>query len=222
MNDELARKPVDARWDRSMGGEHGACAGEFKCSIEVHTGVQVFADALQAEESGMALVGVNLRWSPCPCYPAVGTNRAYTTHAEQHLLLEPMVGAAAVQPVCHLALIAGVLLHIGVQQQQRYSADLCQPDLGVEHPTGEWDFNSDRATLVVQQGQRQRVRIQERIALLLPARGIQRLPEVALPIQQTNANDRNAKVAGSLQVITGENAQATGVLREYLGDAELG
>ena len=57
---------------------------------------------------------------------------AYAADAQQHLLGQPVVGTAAVQPVGDLPLVAGILLHVGVQQQQWHPADLGQPDLGVQ------------------------------------------------------------------------------------------
>ena len=84
-----------------------------------------------------------------------------------------MVGTTAVQPIGHFSLIASVLLDVGVQHQQRDPAHLGYPDLGEEGTAGEWHLDSDRAALIVQQRQRQRIRIQQRVALLLPARGIQ-------------------------------------------------
>ena len=61
-----------------------------------------------------------------------------------------------------------------------------------------------------------------RVALLLPAVARQRLPEVAGAVEQADADDRHAEVAGRLEVVAGEDAQAAGVLRQRGGDAVLG
>src|SRR4029450_2422477 len=124
---------------------------------------------------------------------AIRADGAYAAHAEQHLLLEAMVGAAAVQPVGHLSLVARVLLDVRVQHQERHATHLRYPDLGEERTSGQWNLDSDRPTVIVQQGQRQRVRIQQRITLLLPARSIQRLPKVALPIEQADSGEGDAE-----------------------------
>ena len=75
---------------------------------------------------------------------------------------------------------------------------------------------------LAQQRERQLVGVDDRVALLLPALARQRLAEVAVPVQQSDADDRHAEVAGRLEVVAGEDAEAAGVLRQHGGDAELG
>ena len=70
--------------------------------------------------------------------------------------------------------------------------------------------------------QRQAVRVERWVALLLPAVGVEALAEVALGVEQADADERQAEVGGGLQVVAGEDAEAAGVLRQRLGDAELG
>ena len=126
-----------------------------------------------------------------------------------------MVGAAAVQPVGHLSLVAGVLLDVGVQHQERHAAHLRYPDLGEEGTSGEWNLDSDRSAVIVQQGQ-QRVRIEQRVALLLPAAAFM-AAESTLPIEQADSDDRDTQVACGLEVVSGENAQAP----EYCGSTSV-
>jgi hypothetical protein len=42
-----------------------------------------------------------------------------------------------------------------------------------------------------------------------------------VPVEQTDADQRYAEVARGLQVVTGQDAEATGVLRQDVGDAEF-
>ncbi len=58
--------------------------------------------------------------------------------------------------------------------------------------------------------------------LLLPAISRERLDEVAAAVEQPDADDRDAEIAGCLQVVTGEDSEPAAVLRQRLGDAELG
>jgi hypothetical protein len=43
-----------------------------------------------------------------------------------------------------------------------------------------------------------------------------------VPVQQAHADQRHAQVAGRLEVVAGQDAEAAGVLRQHLGDAVLG
>ena len=75
---------------------------------------------------------------------------------------------------------------------------------------------------VVAPGERHDVRVEQRVALLLPAVGVEALAEVAVPVEQTDPDERDAQVARRLEVVTGEHAEPTGVLGYRFGDAELG
>ena len=66
------------------------------------------------------------------------------------------------------------------------------------------------------------MRVEDRVALLLPAVGVELLAEVALPVHQADADERDAEAAGRLQVVAGQHAETARVLGQGLGDAELG
>ena len=114
--------------------------------------------------------------------------------------------------------------HVGVEQQQRHAADLGLPDVGVQlAAAGQPERDDARgAVRLAQQRQRQAVGVEDRVGLLLPAVAVQALLEVAGLVEQADADDRHAEVGGGLEVVAGEDAQAAGVLRQHLGDAELG
>ena len=124
MNDELAGKPIDAGWNRSVGRKDRPRAGEFECGVEVNATLHVLPDPLQTKEPGMTFVGVVHAGRWCARDSAVGADGAYAAHTEEHLLLQPMVGTTAVQPVGDFSLITVVLLDIGIQHQQRHPAHL--------------------------------------------------------------------------------------------------
>ena len=119
----------------------------------------------------------------------------------------------------------GVLLDVGVEQQQRHAADLGDPDPRGQRLAGlagQADLDlGDRAVVLAQQRERQAVGVEDGVGLLLPAVAGQRLPEVAVPVEQPDADDRHAEVAGGLEVVAGQDAEAAGVLRQHGGDAEL-
>ena len=98
------------------------------------------------------------------------------------------------------------------------------PDVGVQLAAAGQVEGDDAGGVVVlaQQAQRQPVGVEDRVGLLLPAVAVEALLEVAGLVEQADADDRDAEVGGRLEVVTGEDAEAAGVLRQHLGDAELG
>ncbi len=171
------------------------------------------ADALEAQEPSVALVGVEHLG-----VDADGLQRPHATDAEQDLLAQPVLGVAAVQPVGDLADLVGVLVDVRVEEVQRHPAHARLPHLGDQRHAGEVDLDADAVT----RGQRHDVGVEQRVALLLPAVGVEALAEVAVPVQEADAHQRNAQVARRLEMVAGQDAQATRVLGHSLGDAELG
>jgi hypothetical protein len=172
-SDQAALEPVDARGDRGVRGEHRARPADLEGLVEAEPLLGVFADALQAEEPGVALVGVEDLGRGVPAQRAEGPHRADPADAEQQLLAQPVVAAAAVQPVGDLVQVGLVLLHVGVEQQQRHAADLGHPDLRGELPArGQVHLDVHRrAGGVPEQLQGQAVRVVGRVPLGLPAVG---------------------------------------------------
>lgn len=159
-----------------------------------------------------------------PAESAVGADRAHPADAQQHLLQQPVLAAAAVEAVGDVAFGGGVLLGVGVQHQQRHPPDLGLPDPGVQ-PTAAGQRQRDHAGAAVRLahlGDGELVRVEQRVALLLPAVAGERLAEVAVAVEQADADDRRAQVTGGLEVVPGQDAEAAGVLRQGGGDAELG
>ncbi len=221
--DQLAVEAVDAGRDGGVRGEHRAGADGLQGGVEVEPGVGQLGDPLQAEEPGVPLVGVEDLRCGVAGEPAVRAHRADTPYAEQHLLEQPVLAAAAVEPVGDVALAEVVLLDVGVEQEQRNSADPGQPDPGGQPaPAGQREGDvARRAVLLGERGEGQLVRVEHRIVLLLPAVAGEGLAEVAVPVEQADADQRDAQVAGGLEVVAGQDAEAAGVLRQRGRDAEF-
>ena len=81
---------------------------------------------------------------------------------------------------------------------------------------GQADLTAAAAVRVAQQARWAGRGVEDRVVLLLPAVGGQRLPEVPAPVEQADPDDRHAEVAGRLQVVAGQDAEAAGVLRQHL------
>ena len=60
------------------------------------------------------------------------------------------------------------------------------------------------------------------VVLVLPAVEIEPLPEVALIVVQADADERNAEIRRTLDVVPGQNAEAARIDRQRLVNAKLG
>ena len=158
--DQLEGEPVDPGRHRRVRGEDRAGADGGERLVEVESLVLgQLSDPLEAEEPGVALVGVEHLGLGVPAQLAVRADRADATDAEQHLLQQSVVSAAAVQPVGDLALRRRVVLDVRVEHEQRDAADLRAPDLCAHGAVvGETDTDLDRlAVLLAQERQRKTV-----------------------------------------------------------------
>ncbi len=223
--DQVTREPVDSRGHGCVRREDRAGAYRLERSVERETGAgHQLTDPLQAQEARVALVGVEHVRGSKSGQLAIGTDGADAADAEDHLLQQSVIGPAAVQSVGHRTFVGTVLLDVAVQQQQRHPADVGPADVGRDAAVArKVDVHRDRPSLgIPDQRQWQVVRVEQRVALLLPPFHRQRLPEVAGAVEQPHTNDRHAQVGSRLEVVTGQDAQAAGVLRQGRRDPELG
>ncbi len=114
-----------------------------------------------------------------------------------------MVAAAAVQPVGDVALAGGVLLDVGVEEEERHPADPGQPDAGVQRaPARQGEDDAGRGPVgLADEVEREFVGVEDGIVLLLPAVAREGLPEVAVAVEESDADERDAEVAGGLEVV---------------------
>ena len=155
---------------------------------------------LEAEERGVSLVHVeDAGLEP---EPAESPNSA---DAEQHLLADPVLAVAAVQHVGHL----------GLEQVEADAADVGAPDPGGGRLAGELDLDADRL-----EHEPEALGVEGRVPRLLPV-VLECLLEVALPVEQADADERDAQVGRGLEVVAGEDAEPARVDRERLAQPEL-
>src|SRR5439155_3373645 len=154
---------------------------------------------------------------------AEGPQGADAADPEHDLLLDPVLFVAAVKLGGDIAVVRLILRDVAIEQVERHPADLDAPDLGLYRAPGQRDRHEDRlAGRVGLLDQRQCEEVVFRVALLLPAIGIQILPEVALPVHQADADERYAEVTGTFQMVPGQDAEAAGIDGDALVDAEFG
>ena len=201
-----------------VGGEDGAGPhrldrlGEATAPSSTHER----ADALEAEEAGVALVGVEDL--------GVDAERLEGPHAadaEQDLLADAVLGVAAVEAVGDEPRSSA-----GSRRRRRRAGRAGRG------PT------SARQTCATQRlAGRGRPATRTPVAPASSAMAcgsrsgkrsccqpsaVELLAEVAVAVEEADADERHAEVAGRLEVVAGQHAEAARVLRERLGDAELG
>jgi len=175
------------------------------------------ADPLQAQEGRMPLVHVvDVRGD------AQGFQGPHPADAEEDLLANPHFLVAAVELAGDLAVLGGVLRHVGVEQIQRHPPHPHAPDLRLDLPPGEVHADHHRRLVAEHLRHRQVVEIVPREQLQLPPVGVEALAEVALLVQQPDPRQRDAQLRGALEVVARQHAQPAGVDRQRLGQPELG
>ena len=215
---QFRREIVVAGFDRSVRGEHQAGGGELarfgedSGRLRLHQVPHMF----EREKGRVAFVHVidgGLQTQ--------GLQRAIAADAEQDLLADAHLAVAAVELVGDVAILrAGIGANVGVEQVERDAADLHPPDLRIDRVPARSHLDHQRLAVASRdRAQRQIVKVVVLVCFLLPARLVQVLAEVSLLIEQPDADQRNAQIAGRLQMIAGENAQAAGEDRETFGES---
>ena len=124
--DQLGREAIVAGVDRRVGGEDRALGDLLGAGPEVGAGqLHAQAGVLQGGERAVAFVEVQ----PTPV-DAGGAQGADAAHAQQQLLADADALVAEVEAGGELAVLLGVSVDVGVEQQQRVAADRDLPDLG--------------------------------------------------------------------------------------------
>ena len=225
LDDRLDAAAHELGIEHLVPGRHGRVRGEDgRRAQPVERGVAVEAllldeltQPLQLEERRVPFVHVEHRR-----LEAERTQHADAADAEHELLTQPVPPVAAVQRVRHVTGPVRIALHLRVQEIERDPADARAPDADADRNeialvVGEHDLRRHR-----HERQRQPDGVVARVALDLVVALVQRLPEVPAEVVQPDADERDAELGRRLQVVPREHAEATGIDREALVQAELG
>ncbi len=113
-----------------------------------------------------------------------------------------------------------VLRHVGVQQVQAHLAHVHLPDPGMQGlPLAVHADHAGVAVHVPGRAHGHLLELVARVALLLPGVGGHVLAEVAFAVQEPHADERDVQVAGGLQMVARQDAQAAGIDGQAHGDA---
>ena len=221
--DQVGREGIVSGGDRGMSRECQLVRHLQRRLVEAACGArgEALAGKLERQERGMALVHVH---HVCLSIGRQnGAERAQTANAENDLLTNARVLVAAVEVAGDPAIVLTVLGQIRIQQVQRHATHSGDPHAGVygaarkRHVDHNW-----RALRVEHRAHRHGVRIETIVGLALVARVVDHLAEVAVPIHQPDGDERQTKVAGGLEVVAGQHAEAARVDRQRLGNREFG
>ena len=177
---------VDTRRHGGVGGENVAGAGGFQGLVEIELLVaHIEPDLFQGEEGGVAFIHMEHGG-----LESHGLQSARAADTEDDFLADPGVHVAAVEGIGDVAILGQYVVgDIGVQQVQGDAADAELPDLNEHVAGGQFDGDFEIVAVGVFHGfQRQGVKVVHGIAFLLPSVGIQKLPEIALLVEQAQAD----------------------------------
>ena len=130
---------------------------------------------------------------------------------------------AAVELMGDVAVLLGVFRQIGVQQIKRDMAHFCLPDLSPSPCVcGKSTSICTSEPFSCNTGDHRQVfEIRVGVGDLLVALSVDGLGEISLPIEQADANQRQAQVARRLAMISGQDAETARINRKALMEAEL-
>jgi hypothetical protein len=176
------------------------------------------ADALEHQEGCVALVDVP--YGRAQLEFGQGASAADT---EQDFLLDPGAPVAAVELVSNAPVGFAVFRQVGVEQVEAVVAHPRAPDLGPHRASREVDADVHFAAVRVAHGfDRHVVEIVVAVMRGLVALAVYGLVEIALAVEQADGDEGQAHVGGALAVVAGKDAEAAGVDRQALVEAELG
>ena len=201
-----------------MDGEHARATDLVEGLVEGRSGGHQLAGPLGQEECGVALVEVpdRRRQPERPDGP-------HAADAQDELLVEAHLAAADVQDVGDRPIGVGVFRQVGIEEEDRHPADLGDPHRDRQVAIRQGDRDVERIAVGVgRPEQRQAVQVVVGIGVLLVSVGVDRLAEVALAIEQADADERQGHVAGRLHVVAGQDAQPAGVDAQRFVKAVLG
>ncbi len=216
--DELRVEALVAGRDRGVDREHAVRADAVPGLVEDRALRHGLARPLAQQERRVAFVQVPDRGlDPEP------SQRPNAADAEDELLVKPHLAAADVEDVRDRPVGPVVLRLVGVEEQHRHAADLCQVDGDVDVAAGQLDLDVERLALDVDDAlHRQALEVVVGIGVLLVAVRVDRLAEVALAVEEADRDERQRHVAGLLGVIAREDAEAARIDAERLIEAVLG
>ena len=192
-------------------------AGPRERVVERGSRRDVVGGELERRERRMALVEVQ--------DAGLDPERAQRPHGadpEQPVLPEARERVALVEAGGDPPVDGVVLVELGVEEVERDAADLDAPDVERDLAAGEREREPERRPVLGEHlDGRQVLGDDLRPVLVLEARAVDALLEVALPVEEPDADDGQREVARLLEDVARERAEPARVDRQRRVDAEL-
>ena len=216
---QILGKPFVARFHGRMGCKDAAAADNFAGLLK---GKPLFDherfDPFQEQECRMPLVDVvNAGLDAQLC------QQPDASDPEEDLLLDARLLIGAVEAGRNGPVLGRIAGNIRVQEIQGYLADLDLPDVGEERTPGKIDGNLHFvAPIVLDDLDGHAGKIVFRIFLRLPSLLVDDLPEVAVLVQKSHSDQRDAQIASRLQVVSRQGAETSRIDGQALVKPVLG
>ena len=210
-----------------VAGRHGRVNGEDGVAPdppeglagrEAGVGRHQLPGSLDEEERGVALVEV-----PDGGLDAERPEGTDAANPQDQLLAEPHLAAADIEDVRDRPISDVVGRDVGVEQEDRHAADLGNPDGSAHGAIGDLDADLERRAIASAgppEGQQRRIEV--RLGVLLVAIGVDLLAEVATPVEEADADEREGRVRRRLAVVARQDAEAARIELHRLVDPEFG
>ena len=149
--------------------------------------------------------------------------RSHTADTQQQLLANPHPFVATVKPRRQFTILRRISFNVGIEQEQRVSADGELPDSGDHAPRPRLQPDAHRLTVLADRLTKRQFRVIDvDVVLLLPTVEIEPLAEIPLVVAQSDADQRDVEIGSALDVIARQDAQSAGIDRHRFVQAELG
>ena len=198
----VPRRDGRVRREERRGAHHFERFAERKLAF-----LDQVVDAFDADKGCMALVAM--------VDVLVRADRVHqpdAADAEQHLLFEAVFPVPSVEVVGDRAVLFAVQVVVGVEQVELGASHVAAPDAPGDDTARQAELDRKPVAVLVADGRDRQFReVLRLIARLLVACGREALREVAVPVKQPHGDHRYVFVAGLLEVVAREDAEAAGI-----------
>src|ERR1700674_360083 len=133
---------------------------------------------------------------------------AQAAHAQKKFLMYAHAAVASVQTRGHLTVLGRIACHVGVEEKKIATTHFHAPYFRVDGAVAGIALHQDRSAIFPDgRFHRKLAYIGLEVLFMLPAIAIEALAEISLAIKQAHANEGDAEIGGTLDVIARQNSR---------------